>query len=307
MGKQALDEKRLSGGFHVDPDSLVIIGLDTKDGPEHPLWDKRASLPIDENLGKDMMMNGFHGSIEVRKNGDATEVVFGRQRVKAARWANKQLTKAGKEPILVTCLVKKLNDATAFGVRVGENVHRQGLSTLDKADEIQRYISMGRNEEDAAVTFGMTANGIRNLLKLQDLDSHVRKAVEANDLSPSAAAELSGLSRDEQREQLAELLKAGAAGEKVTRRTAKQAVKKKKTSGNDEASVAPAKRLVSNVLKLDKRHGNVLPRDFVKGVMWCLGDIGDTSIDGLRALVKEAEEVKANRQATKASKKKVKA
>jgi hypothetical protein len=41
--------------------------------------------------------------------------------------------------------------------------------------------------------------------------------------------------------------------------------------------------------------------------MWCLGDIGDTSIDGLRALVKEAEEVKANRQATKASKKKVKA
>ena len=302
MGGQALDEKRLSGGFSMDPDKLIIIGLDTDDGPEHPLWDKRAKLPVDENLGRAMMAEGFHGTIEVRKDGNKVEVVFGRQRVKAARWANKQLIAAGKEPLMVSCLVRKFSDSAAFGVRVGENVHRQGLSTLDKADEIQRYMNMGRNEDEAAVTFGMTKAGIKNLLKLQDLDSHVRKAIENEELSPSAAAELSGLSREEQREQLGKLLEAGARGEKVTRRTAKKAVKAK-SSGSTEGSVAPPKRLVSNVLKLDKRHGNVLPSDFVKGVMWCLGDIGDTSISGLRALVKEAEEFKARKAAKKAAKK----
>jgi hypothetical protein len=152
----------------------------------------------------------------------------------------------------------------------------------------------------------MSKAGIKNLLKLQDLAAPVRKAVENDELSASAAAELSGLTRDEQIEELGKLLAADAAGEKVTRRSAKKAVKKRAAGGDSEVSVAPPKRLVSNVLKLDKRHGGVLPADFVKGVMWCLGEIGSTSIKGLRDLEKEVEEVKANKQTKKAGKKKAK-
>lgn len=48
MGKQALDAPRKQYWL-LNPENLVIIGLDTNDGPEHPLWDTRIKLPIDKN------------------------------------------------------------------------------------------------------------------------------------------------------------------------------------------------------------------------------------------------------------------
>lgn len=304
-GKQALAEQRLAGGFHIDPNKLTIIGLDTDDGPEHPLYDKRVKLPIDHNLGKAMMHEGFRGTIEVRKNGkaedgtDVIEVVFGRQRVKAARWANEQLEAQGKEPILVACLVRKFDDGAAFGVRIGENVHRQGLSTLERADELKRYMAMGNNEDQAAVTFGLSKNGVKNLMRLHDLDGEVRKAVEAEDLSPSAAAELADLSREEQKVELKKLLEAASKGVKATRQAAKKSVKAR---NGGEKTVAPPKRFITNILKLNDRHGGILNGDVVKGIMWALGDIQSVSIKGLTGLERELEEIKSG----KADKKKPK-
>lgn len=291
MGKkQAVDGARLNA-FGVDPEDLVLVGLDTKDGPEHPLYDERVKLPVDENLAKDMLMNGFRGSIEIRKNGDKYEVVFGRQRVKAARKANKWAKEQGKQPIMVRVFVAKGSDADMFGIRIGENIHRKNMSVLEKADEINRYMSFGRNEKEAAVTFGMTPASIKNHLRLQDLDSSVRKAVEADKLSPSAAAELADMSREEQKEALAKLL---ASGEKVTHRTAKHAAKTKKKG--EETTIAPPKRLVTKILKLDKKAGGVLTSDFIRGVMWTLGDIGSASIKGLTALEAEAKAPKEKKE-----------
>lgn len=295
MGKQAVEAKRLNA-FAVDPSELIIVGLDTKDGPEHPLYDKRVKLPVDENLAKDMLMNGFRGAIEVRKNGEKLEVVYGRQRVRAARLANEWATERGREAVFVSCFVKKGSDADFLGIRIGENVHRRGLSVLDMADECKRFMDMGRTEDEAAVTFGMTPANIRNLMKLHDLDTQVRRAVEAEELSPSAAAALSGLSREEQREKLGELREKAASGEKITKRTAKKAAKSK---NGQEATIAPPKRLVTNILKLDKRHGGVLSDDFRKGVLWMLGEVGSASIKGMRDLEKEVEDLKQSRKSKK--------
>ncbi len=288
MGKQIMEGKRLNA-FAVDPDDLVIIGFDTDDGPEHPLYDKRCKLPVDENLARDMLMNGFRGSIEVRKNGDSFEVVFGRQRVKAARRANELAKEAGREPVAITCQVKKGSDADLMGVRLGENIHRRGLGLLDTAEELKRYLNLGRTEDEAAITFGMTKANIKNLMRLHDLDPQVRKAVESGDLKPSAAAELADLSRDEQKEELAKILAAAEKGEKPTVRAVKKAMKKKTGEG---ANVAPPKRLINAVLKLNDKHGKVLNQDFVRGILWTLGDMPSTTIKGLRDLENEFEEIK---------------
>jgi hypothetical protein len=41
MPKQALDGTRINA-FGMEPKDLVIVGFDTDDGPEHPLWDERV-------------------------------------------------------------------------------------------------------------------------------------------------------------------------------------------------------------------------------------------------------------------------
>lgn len=290
MAKQSMEDAKRLNAFAVDPQKLVIIGLDTKDGPEHVLYDKRIKLPVDEGLAKDMLMNGFRGSIEVRKNGPTFEVVFGRQRVRSARLANEWAEKQGKEPVMVTCTVKKGSDADFLGIRIGENTHRRGLGVLDTADELKRYLDMGRTEDEASVTFAMSKAGLRNLMKLHDLAAPVRKAVEAEYLSPSAAAALADLTREDQIAELDKLLAGAAEGVKPTRRAAKKAASAKKTGG--EGVSAPPKRLITKVLKLDKLNGGVLPTDFVRGVMWALGDISSTSIKGLRELERLAVEKK---------------
>ena len=295
MAKTAMEEGKRLNAFAVDPKKLVIIGLDTDDGVEHVLYDKRIKLPVDEGLAKDMLMNGFRGSIEVRKNGPHFEVVFGRQRVRSARLANEWAKKQGKEPVMVTCTVKKGSDSDFLGIRIGENTHRRGLGVLDAADELKRYLDLGRTEDEAAVTFDMSKAGLRNLMKLHDLAAPVRKAVEAEQLSPSAAAALSELTREDQVAELDKLLVGAKQGVKPTRRAAKKAASAKSSGG--EGVAAPPKRLITKILKLDKHNGGVLPTDFVRGVMWALGDISSSSIKGLRDLEKAVEAGKKGAEA----------
>jgi len=74
--------------FLVPPEKLVVIGLDTEDEPEHPLYDARVTLPIDQAMVADVAKFGVVQPIRARRNGDKLEVVVGRQRVRLAREAN---------------------------------------------------------------------------------------------------------------------------------------------------------------------------------------------------------------------------
>lgn len=115
MAKQALEGKRLNA-FAMDASDLTIIGLDTKDGPEHPLYDERIFLPIDEAMVRNIRAFGVIEAINVRKNGPNVEVVDGRQRVRHARIASQRNVEEGLPPILVPCLSPiKATDVTAIG------------------------------------------------------------------------------------------------------------------------------------------------------------------------------------------------
>lgn len=287
--------------FSADPDDLVIVGLDTKDGPDHPLYDKRINLPVDENLVHDMMMNGFTSTIICRENGEVLEVAVGRQRVKCARAANKLLKKAGKELLRVLYTIRKGDDADFLGVRIGENTHRTGLKVLDMADDLKKYLEAGRSEEQAAITFGMSKQNVKNLMKLHDLSGDVRKAIQRGDITPSGAAPLAKLPREEQNEALEKLLSDAKGGKKATRAAAKKAVKKKTGEGE---STPPAKRLINDILKLNKKlpDRDQLNGEFVRGIRWTLGDFPSSSIPGLRALETAVEDLKAEQKAKKSKK-----
>lgn len=188
-----------------DPDDLVIIGLDTEDGDKHPLWDPRIKLPVDEALARNIRVRGVLLSIRVRKNGDRYEVVDGRQRVQSARLAKKWQVAAGEVEVRVPAMVSRGEDADMFGVSVAANELRRGDTPMARARKAQRYLDMGASEEEVCNAFGVRPMTLQAWTTLLDLAPQVRKAVDAGELSASAAATLAGQSNEQQVEHLDQL------------------------------------------------------------------------------------------------------
>lgn len=280
MGKQALDGTRLNA-FGMDPNDLVVIGYDTKDGPEHPLYDERATLPLNEELIENIKLHGVIEPVLVRKNGDKVEVVVGRQRVKNAREANKRLKKEGCELVNVPCMVRKGDDGTVMGVSISENELREGDPLSVKAAKLERFLALGKSEQEAATVFGVSLQSIRNWRKISDLDGSVVKAIEAGKIKPSAAWNLASLTREDQKAELEKLL---ASGGKVTAKKTQKATKNNQTGEED---FAPGKRTINKVLRLNDKK-DLLNGDFVRGVLWVLGDCNPRTVAGLTELIREA-------------------
>jgi len=217
--KTAIDAPR-TNAFMVEPERLVLVT-----DKEHPLYDPRVHDAPEESLIRNIMVYGVIEPVIVRTNGDAIEVVAGRQRVKASIEANKRLEAEGKEPLRVPCMVKRGQEADLFGVTISENEQRRDDTPLAKADKAQRLLNMGKTEEELAIAFGVSRQTVKNWLKLQELSAPVRKAVERGEIPATAAGELSGLSGEEQKKRLEEMK---AAGGKVTVTRAKQAAKGEK-------------------------------------------------------------------------------
>src|SRR5512143_1919662 len=100
--RDSLNAKGKRDAYMFDPEDLVLV-TDEKS----PLYDERVHLPVNEALVMNMLFapdgvpQGVLEPITAVRNPETgkVEVVVGRQRVKAAREANKRLKKRGEEPI----------------------------------------------------------------------------------------------------------------------------------------------------------------------------------------------------------------
>lgn len=195
--KTAVDASR-TNAWNIEPERLVLVT-----DPSHPMYDPRVHLPLDESLVLNIMHHGVIEPVNICKDGSDLVVVAGRQRVKSAREANRRFRAEGKVPMLVTCMLRKGDDASLFGVLVSENELRKEDTPLGRADKLQRFLAMGRTEAEAVVVFGVTRQTIANWKALLDLAPEVKAAVENGTIGATIAAqEFSGLKREEQREKL---------------------------------------------------------------------------------------------------------
>lgn len=280
MGKkgQALEAKRLNA-FAMDPDDLTIVGLDTKDGEEHPLYDERIKLPVEEKLVLNIRVYGVLEPVLVRKNGDVVEVVDGRQRVRAARQANEELRKAGEELVQVPVMLKRGEDPTMIGVMISTNEHRREDELPVKIRKLERFMARGKTEDEAAVAFGVTKVTIKTWLRLLEAGPEINKALREGAINPSSAAKLAKLPREEQGAALREVLET-AQGGKVTTAQAERASRNKrleKESGErQETIVPPGKRLLKKVASAPD-----LSEDFKTALRWVLGEIPASAVVGL--------------------------
>jgi ParB family chromosome partitioning protein len=209
QSRDALNAKGKRDAYMFDPEDLVLV-TDEK----HPLFDERVHLPVSESLVMNMLYapdgktpQGVLEPITVVRDPETgkVEVAVGRQRVKAAREANKRLKKQGAELLRVPAMIARANAHRGMAMLISENENRQDDTPLGRARKAQRFIELGHTEEEIAVLFGVSKASIKNLLSLLDAPAAVRNAVEAGQITASEGYKLSKLEPSEAREKVTEL------------------------------------------------------------------------------------------------------
>lgn len=208
---------------YMDPDVVVIIGLDTDDREDHPLYDERVFLPVDESLVRNIMVYGIQVPVITRQQAGTHYVVDGRQRVRAARKAKERQGDAGEHQLKVPVRATQGEDSRVAGIMVLTNELRKNDEILAKARKAARLLDLLGDINEVAIAFGRTVTTIRNWLSLVEADPHVHAAVMAGQVSAAAAIEISKQPRDSQRETLDRLVKSGAVGATVSEAEAKKA------------------------------------------------------------------------------------
>lgn len=206
MAKNSIDAYGASGKTNqllFNPDQLVLV-VDK----ESPLYDERVHLPVNESLVLNIMHQGVIQPIVICKNPEtgAVEVAAGRQRVKAAREANRRLTAKGCEPVQVPAVVRRAaRPVDLAGVMVSENEIREADTPMGRAEKMRRLINFGKGEDELSVLFGCSTATVRATLALLDCTQAVRSAVESGEINVSHARALAKLEPEAQREKVREL------------------------------------------------------------------------------------------------------
>jgi len=237
--------------FKYDPTDpeLVIIGLDTKDGPEHELYDERINLPLDDSMLANISALGVKEPIIVRKTpgkGAKTyEVVDGRRRLMHARQAHKTLLKQGEPGLRIPVMVEAGSDEHVATVAISMNEIRLDDDVLTKAAKAERLMSrLGGDKKAVANAFGVTTVTIDNWAKLMELAAPVKKAVASGQLSAHAASKLHGMDAKDQVAELEKIKSAvQASGKRATARQVESGGSKPPRKVSRKQLEAMAKRL----------------------------------------------------------------
>jgi ParB family chromosome partitioning protein len=286
--------------FAVNPNDLVLIGLDTEDTDAHPLFDERVLSPIDENFVRNVALHGILEPVIVRQNGESLEVVAGRQRVRAAREANIRLAEQGKEPVLVPCMApKKGSDSDLFGISVSENEIRKDDSPAQKAAKANRLIALLGGEgptsiAQAAIIFGVSQQTVRNWLALSGLASEVQDMVHRGELTATSAIQLAPLSTEEQISAAASLLSSEDRPTTERARAARNNQRRDPQERDESFSTRPSIRVLKRVAKGAQadRDANIeggISDDAYNMLRFVLGELSPTRIKGLAGLLHRAE------------------
>lgn len=225
MAKQAIEGAQRLNAFGCDADDLLIVGYDTKDGREHPLWDgDRLELvlkSITEEWVVNLMSFGVLEPVLVRKNGDRIEVIAGRRRVLGAREANKRIKASGSSmPLIkVPCMVKRSDDKDVMGAIVAENEGRLDDTPIVRAKKVRRLLDRGYSEVGAAVAMCLPVDEVQKLLPLLDLDERVQTLMEERKIGSTVALTLRDLPREEQVQKAQEYAAVGVTVDEARRQT----------------------------------------------------------------------------------------
>lgn len=259
--KKAFAGAKRSDTFVYDPDDIVVIGVDTDDGPEHPLYDERVNLPPDDGMiasivgtegrpGKvlvPILIVKYEGKNKALHGKPAVD--DGRQRVLNGRRAKaliKEKKLAWHPGVRIEAKALRTDDLGAFLASVASNEIRTDDDMLVKSQKAQRLRDRGASVDEIALSFGVSTKAIEQWFALSQATGKVKHAVAQGQLAPTAAAKIAKLEgKEAQEEALAEVLAQG----KPTARAAKAAVQKRNGKGKEDDGVGVGKKIQKKLLE----------------------------------------------------------
>ncbi len=141
-------------------------------------------------LADSIRQHGVLQPIIVRQIGDMYQVIAGERRLIAAR-------KAGCET--VPCRVLELSDQQVFEVSLEENLKRQDLNVLEKAQSFQEYLNQFQcSIEELSRRLSMDRSTVSNFIRLLELAGPVQEMVRQSQLTGGHARAMLSLSHDQQ-------------------------------------------------------------------------------------------------------------
>lgn len=239
------------------PSDLTIIGHDTEDGPEHPHYDPRIKLPVDDLMVRNIAKLGVLKPIFAIRDGNRVIVTDGRRRTIHARLAASRLAEAGEtDTFRIPVMIQTGSDQEIYGKSRAANRMNVQDGQLASARSAQKLVDMGSTVDEVAEVFGVSDQTIRNYLQLLSLAPEVIAAMESDELGTTAALALVPLDAEQQVAALTELKKDSAEGSKVTVGKAKRVAAAAASGAKPSAAkVTPKERVEKAVALLTKASG----------------------------------------------------
>lgn len=278
MSKTAIPGAKRTNLFLVEPEKLTLVWDETDPrhakfnfdeimeehdclDPTHLLYDAKIYLPVTDIQIKNVTALGVLQSVSCRKNGEAVEVVAGRQRVKWARYANILLRKAGEPEIRIPVKMQRGSEGKMLATLISENEMRCADDMLNLARKASDLVDRGYEVDEIANWFNCGAQTIRNRLSLLDLAPKVQKAIKQQQITVTEALKL----KKEPHEKQEELLKVHVT---ATGRREKRAAK---SVGEDKKKPrrikAPSKAVIRALIEQ-------LPQSKTRSALeWAVGDL----------------------------------
>jgi ParB family chromosome partitioning protein len=144
-----------------------------------------------EELASSIKAQGIIQPIVVRKiSDDSFEIIAGERRWRAAQLA---------ELDVVPCIVKDVPDEAAVAIALIENIQREDLNAMEEAVALDRLMTeFELTHQEVASAVGKSRTTVTNLLRLNTLESDVKKLLEYGDIEMGHARALLALQGEEQ-------------------------------------------------------------------------------------------------------------
>lgn len=302
MGKQLFENVKREQIFWLDPDDLTVVGIDTDDGIEHDLVNHRVEFlkrnGVSQQMVDSIKVDGVLQPIVVRKNGERTEVMLGRNRTLSAREANKQAgyERDHEERIHVPCLNRKNNEShSVLGIVETENNVRLDDDAMTRAKNARRLLDRGMTEKAVSIKMGTTVVGLQNLLKVLELSPVMQKAVEEREVPWSAAITFVDLSHEDQAAKLEEARTRGitiSTPEARRMRKARGVAKKNGKAKADGQSMRGKGVAVGTLRKLaEDEWFDGLDSQMKHLFKWAIGEGSHRSVKGLPDALRRIGEI----------------
>ncbi len=169
-------------------DILHIPVADIKPSPSQPrtVFQEEAF----QELVQSVRQNGIIQPVVVRRSGKTFELIAGERRWRAA--------KAAGLPT-VPAQIRNVDSAKAFELSVIENIQRQDLNPIEKAQAYKRMIeTFELTQELAAQRLGINRSTLANVMRLLELPGEIQDAVSRGTISMGHARALLALRTPEQ-------------------------------------------------------------------------------------------------------------